>query len=100
MVRSVKVSSARDSTPVRTAIPRVTLSFKAAGWGAARASSNRTSRITWETRACCNRAAVANGVAPTRDEKTQNSTIGPLLKVFAKDFSYSALLRGGARFRT
>jgi len=33
-VRSVKVSSARDSTPVRTPIPWVTLSFTAAGRGA------------------------------------------------------------------
>src|SRR6202030_3182584 len=50
-VRSAKVNSARDSVPVRTAVPRPTFSFTAAGRGAAFEGSSRTSRITAETRA-------------------------------------------------
>src|ERR1700726_4637288 len=50
-VRSAKVNSARDSVPVRTAVPRPTFSFTAAGRGAAFKGSSRTSRITAETRA-------------------------------------------------
>jgi hypothetical protein len=43
MVASVKVSSARDSMPVRTAVPCCTSSLTAAGLGAAWPESNLTS---------------------------------------------------------
>ena len=36
IVRSAKVNSARESVPVRTAVPSVTLSFHEAGRGALR----------------------------------------------------------------
>src|SRR6266516_3132005 len=44
-VRSVKVTSARESLPVRTAVPAWTLSFIEAGRGAACGASNCTLRI-------------------------------------------------------
>ena len=43
MVRSVKVNSARDCVPVRTAVPWLTLSFIAAGCGGAFVANKRTS---------------------------------------------------------
>src|SRR5947208_12944428 len=50
IVRSAKVNSARESVPVRTAVPSVTLSFNEAGRGAACETSSLTPRITCLTR--------------------------------------------------
>src|SRR6266404_6872551 len=61
MVRSVKVSSARDSTPVRTAVPCGTSSLTAAARGAARPESNFTSLMIWVTRALFSSAAFTHG---------------------------------------
>ncbi len=57
IVLSVKVSSARDSKPVRTAVPLRTSSLMCAGRGAACAGRSFTSLIAWLTRASCNSAA-------------------------------------------
>ena len=51
IVRSVKVNSPRESTPVRTAVPPRTSSFTAAGFGSACSGSNLTSLMTAVTRA-------------------------------------------------
>src|SRR5438105_13210389 len=51
IVRSVKVSSARESAPVRTAVSPRTSSLTAAGRGAAWPGRSFTSLITWVTRA-------------------------------------------------
>ncbi len=58
-VASVKVSSARDSSPVRTAVPSRTGSLTLAGRGAAWAGRSFTSLTTWLTRASFNCAACA-----------------------------------------
>ena len=49
------------------------------------ASNNRTSSITWETRASCNGAAVVNRIAATKNKRTPQTTIVSLPKVFGKD---------------
>src|SRR6266446_43049 len=69
-VRSEKVNSARDSVPVRTAVPRPTFSFTAAGRGAAFEGSSRTSRITAETRADLKGAPSDNGPAARKQTKS------------------------------
>jgi hypothetical protein len=49
--------------------------------------------MTWETRACCNGAALATGPAATKNKKIEHGAIGPPLKVFAKDlFIFRSLL--------
>src|SRR5260370_42231892 len=70
-VRSAKVNSARDSVPVRTAVPRPTFSFTAAGRGAAFEGSSRTSRITAETRADLKGAPSDNGPAARKQTKSK-----------------------------
>src|SRR5262249_33211202 len=85
IVRSLKVSSARDSFPVRRALSNVSLSFTTAGRGAPCASNNRTSWITWETRASSNGAAVANRVALTESKITQQAAIDLLPGLLSKN---------------
>ena len=71
MVRSVKVSSARDSTPVRTAVPCPTSSLTVAGRGAARPESNFTSLMIWVTRAFFNSAAFTHGSMAMKHTQTR-----------------------------
>jgi hypothetical protein len=51
MVRSAKVSSERESPPVRTPVSSRTVSFTTAGRAAASEGRSFTSRIIWVTRA-------------------------------------------------
>src|SRR6266705_2764139 len=64
-VWSIKVSSARESVPVRTAVPSRTASFTAAGRAVVCAASSRTSWITSVTRACFCCAAKRTVAMPT-----------------------------------
>ncbi len=70
MVRSINVSSARESVPVRTAVPLPMASLTLAGRGAACAGSNCTSLMTCVTRADFVWAAFASGATIT--EQTAN----------------------------
>src|SRR6266567_1581271 len=88
IVRSVNVSSARDSFPVRTALCNVTLSFTTAGRGAPCASNNRTSSIICETRASCNGAATANGAA-TKNQGIHQRAIDLSVKVLGRNLFIS-----------
>ncbi len=69
MVRSVKVSSLRDSVPVRTAVPLRTGSFTAAGRGAACCGSSFTSFTIWVTCASFSSAACIEIANKMRQEK-------------------------------
>src|SRR5437773_9756387 len=89
IVRSVNVSSARDSFPVRTALCNVILSFTTAGRGAPCASNNRTSSIIWGTRASCNGAATANGVAAAKNKEIHQRAIDLPVKVLERNLFIS-----------
>src|SRR5437660_4242041 len=71
MVRSAKVSSARESAPVWTALPSMTLSFKCAGRAATCGANRLTSRTTRVTRACFRSAAVNGKI--TAELKSSNN---------------------------
>src|SRR4029078_9308452 len=68
--RSEKVSSPRDSTPVRTAVFTPTSSLIAAGFASAPAGNNFTSLITCVTRASFNGAPHKSIAVDARKRKT------------------------------
>src|SRR6266480_8146774 len=71
MVRSAKVSSARESAPVWTALPSVTSSFKCAGRAATCGANRLTSRTTRVTRPTFLSAAVSSKIAPEPKSSTK-----------------------------
>jgi hypothetical protein len=67
-VASVNVSSARDSTPVRTAVPSRTSSLMTAGRAVPAFGRSFTSRTIWVTRASFNRAAWVTEIAAKKKQ--------------------------------
>ena len=98
-VRSVNVSSVRESAPVRTAVPLRMLSFTTAGRGAACPGSSLTSFTTWVTRASFNCAALAEAATAIRQVKADATATNLVRPVLLNGFFVIArmsVIRNGA----
>src|SRR5438067_6818875 len=96
MVRSAKVSSARESAPVWTALPSMTLSFKCAGRAATCGANRLTSRTTRVTRACFLSAAVNGKITPELKSSNKPARGNERLKIDFIDVSESKRMRESA----